>query len=173
MLDTQRSSTLRIRMPHKYSIGFRSGDMLGHSNTLTFCFSRKAVVCLERCYGSLECCNTAILPTFCREGTIFSFKLLQYTVESIIPSMNLISPVPAALVQPPYHDDTTALFDCRHNTVFLVLFIGSSPYTLYPIRSKPVDLCFIKPQDMLPVGRRFGLMCFSQLFESLFVYLLQ
>ena len=44
------SSTLHFRMPHRCSIGFRSGDMLGHSNTLTFDFFRKAVVCLERCF---------------------------------------------------------------------------------------------------------------------------
>ena len=54
----------------------------------------------------------------------------------------------------PNHDATTTMFDCRHSTLFLVLFIRSSPYILYPIRSKPVDICFIKPQDMLPVGRR-------------------
>ena len=55
MLDTFRPSTFHFRMPHRYSIGYRSGGMLGHSNTFTFNFFRKAVVCLERCFGSLSC----------------------------------------------------------------------------------------------------------------------
>ena len=38
-----------LRMPHGYSIGFRSGDILGHSITFTFNFFRKAVVILEVC----------------------------------------------------------------------------------------------------------------------------
>ncbi len=35
MLETLRSSTFRLRMPHRCSIGFRSGDMLGQSITFT------------------------------------------------------------------------------------------------------------------------------------------
>ncbi|CAI9624049.1 unnamed protein product [Staurois parvus] len=31
MLETLRSSTFCLRMPHRCSIGFRSGDMLGQS----------------------------------------------------------------------------------------------------------------------------------------------
>ncbi len=33
MLEILRSSTFRLRMPHRCSIGFRSGDMLGQSIT--------------------------------------------------------------------------------------------------------------------------------------------
>ncbi len=36
MLETLRSSTFRLRMPHRCSIGFMSGDMLGQSITFTF-----------------------------------------------------------------------------------------------------------------------------------------
>ncbi len=35
MLETLHSSTFRLRMPHRYSIGFRSGDMHGQSITFT------------------------------------------------------------------------------------------------------------------------------------------
>ncbi len=38
------SSTFRLRMPHRCSIGFRSGDMLGQSITFTLSFFSKAVV---------------------------------------------------------------------------------------------------------------------------------
>ncbi|CAI9598258.1 unnamed protein product [Staurois parvus] len=34
MLETLRSSTFHLWMPHRCSIGFRSGDMLGQSITL-------------------------------------------------------------------------------------------------------------------------------------------
>ncbi len=61
MLETLRSSTFRLRMPHRCSIGFRSGDMLGQSITFTLSFFRKAVVVLEVCLGSL-CWNTALRP---------------------------------------------------------------------------------------------------------------
>ncbi len=43
MLETLRSSTFRLRMPHRCSIGFRSGDMLGQSSTFTLSFFSKAV----------------------------------------------------------------------------------------------------------------------------------
>ncbi len=36
MLETLRSSTFCLRMPHRCSIGFRFGDMLGQSITFTY-----------------------------------------------------------------------------------------------------------------------------------------
>ncbi len=44
MLETLLSSTFHLRMPHRCSIGFRSGDMLGQSITFTLSFFNKAVV---------------------------------------------------------------------------------------------------------------------------------
>ncbi len=60
MLDTWCFSTFRLRMPHVCSIGFRSGDILGHSITFTFTFSfsSKAVVILAVCLGWLLCWKT-------------------------------------------------------------------------------------------------------------------
>ncbi len=52
MLDTWCFSTFRLRMPHMCSIGFRSGDILGHS----FTFSSKAFVILAVCLGWLLLC---------------------------------------------------------------------------------------------------------------------
>ncbi len=51
MLETLLSSTLHLRMPHRCSIGFRSGDMLGQSIIFTLSFFSKAVVVimLEYC----------------------------------------------------------------------------------------------------------------------------
>ncbi len=44
MLETLLSSTFCLRMPHRCSIRFRSGDMLGQSITFTLSFLSKAVV---------------------------------------------------------------------------------------------------------------------------------
>ncbi len=56
MLDTWCFSTFRLRKPHMCSIGFRSGDILGHS--ITFTFSSKAVVISAVCLGWLLCWKT-------------------------------------------------------------------------------------------------------------------
>ncbi len=93
MLETMRSSTFRLRIPHRCSIGFRSGDMLGQSITFTLIFFSKAVVVLEVCLGSLSCWNTALQPSLC-------FSMSQYMLAFMVPSMNCSSPVPAALMQP-------------------------------------------------------------------------
>ncbi len=46
LLETLRSSTFHLRMPHRCSIGFRCGDMLGQSITFTLIFFSKAVEAL-------------------------------------------------------------------------------------------------------------------------------
>ncbi len=50
MLDTWCFSTFRLKMPQMCSMGFRSGDILGHSI--------KAVVILVVCLGWLLCWKT-------------------------------------------------------------------------------------------------------------------
>ncbi len=50
-LETLPSSTFHLRMPHRCSKGFRSGDMLGQSITFTLSFFSKAavIIILEYC----------------------------------------------------------------------------------------------------------------------------
>ncbi len=62
MLETLQSSTFRLRMPHRCSIGFKSGDMLGQSITLPS-------ASLARQW-TLSCWNTALRPSLRREGLI-------------------------------------------------------------------------------------------------------
>ncbi len=100
MLETLRFSTFRLRMPHRCSIGFRSGDMLGQFITFTLSFFSKPVVFLEVCLGSLSCWTTALWPSLWREGIMLCFSMSQYMLAFIVPSMNCSSPVPAALIQP-------------------------------------------------------------------------
>ncbi len=57
ILETLCSSTFCLRMPHRCSIGFRSGDMLGQSITFTLSFFSKTVVVIM-----LEYCPAAQSP---------------------------------------------------------------------------------------------------------------
>ncbi len=92
MLETMRSSTFHLRMPHRCSIGFRSGDMLGQSITVTLSFLARQ--------RSLLCWNTALRTSLRREGIMLCFSVSQYMLALMVPSMNCSSPVPAALMQP-------------------------------------------------------------------------
>ncbi len=57
MLEILRSSTFHLRMPHRCSIGVRSGDMLGQPITFNLSFFSKAVVVIM-----LEYCPAAQSP---------------------------------------------------------------------------------------------------------------
>ncbi len=84
MLETLRSSTFHLRMPHRCSIRFRSGDMLDQSIIFTLSFISKAVVVVM-----LEYCPAAQSP---KGG---DHALLQYMLAFTVPSMNCSFPVPA------------------------------------------------------------------------------
>ena len=68
IFETLHTSTFRLRIPQRCSIGFKSGDRLGQSITITLSLFSKAMVVLEVCLWSLSCWNTALLPSFWREG---------------------------------------------------------------------------------------------------------
>ena len=68
MLATLCFSTFHLRMSHGFSIGFISDDILGQSIPSTLSFFNKGVVILEACLGSLLCYNTALRPSFWRQG---------------------------------------------------------------------------------------------------------
>ncbi len=104
MLETLRSSTFHLRMPHRCSIGFRSGDMLGQSITFTLSLFSKAVAVLAVCLGSLSCWNTALRPSLRREGIMLCLSMSQYMLAFMVPSMNCSSPVPQHSCSPrPWH----------------------------------------------------------------------
>ncbi len=91
MLETLCSSTFRLRMPHRCSIGFRSGDMLGQS--VTFSLS-KAVVVLEVCLGSLSCWNIAPQPSLQRERIMLCFSMSQYMSTALMQPQTMTLPPP-------------------------------------------------------------------------------
>ncbi len=57
-------------------------------------------VILTVCLGWLLCWKTAVQHSFWREGIIFCFRMSQCMLESMFPSINRSSPVPAVLMQP-------------------------------------------------------------------------
>ncbi len=165
MLDTWCFSTFHLRMPHMCSIGFRSGDILGHSITFTISFSSKAVVILAVCLGVV----VMLENSFWREGIIFCFRMSQYMLESMFPSMNRSSPVPAVLMQP-----QTMMLPPPCLTEGKTQFSWySSPGCCHTCWNKQVYLRLIRPQDMVLVIHALGQVVFSKLFAGFFVSQLQ
>ncbi len=76
MFETLHSSTFYLRMPHRCSIRFRSGDMLGQSITFT-------LSSLARQW-SLSCWNTALRPRLWREGIMLCFSMSQYMLAFMV-----------------------------------------------------------------------------------------
>ena len=97
IFETLCTSTFRLRIPQRCSIGFKSRDAwpVHHLNLFS-----KAVVILEVCLGSLSCWNTALQPSFWMEGIMLCCSISQYMLEFMFPSMKCNSPTPTALMQP-------------------------------------------------------------------------
>ena len=100
IFETMLTSTFQLMIPQRFSIGFKSGDMLGQSITVTPSLFSKAEVILEMCLGSLSCWNTALRPSFWREGIILCCSISQYMLEFMFTSMKCNSQTPATLMQP-------------------------------------------------------------------------
>ncbi len=159
MLETLCSSTFRLRMPHRCSMGFRSGDMLGQSITFTLSFFSKAVVVLEVCLGSLSCWNTALRPSLC-------FSMSQYMLAFMVPSMNCSSPVPAALMQPQTMTFPPPCLTVGRHTCLCTPHLLAATHAWHHL-NQIVYLGLIRPQDMVPVIHVLSLLVFSKLFCGL------
>ncbi len=92
MLETLSSSTFRFRMPQRFSMGLGLETCLASLSPLPS-------ASLARQW-SLSCWNTALRSSLRREGILLCFSMSQYMLAFMVPSMNCISPVPAALMQP-------------------------------------------------------------------------
>ncbi len=129
MLDTWCFSTFRLRMPHMCSIGFRSGDILGHSITFTFSFISKAVVISAVCLGSLLCWNCRSAQ-FLKGGHHLLLQNVTVHVGIHVSFNEPQLPSTSSTHAAPDHDATTTMLDCRQGTIFLVLLTRVSPHML-------------------------------------------
>ena len=59
-----RLATRSFSSLHRFSMGFRSGDWLGHSRTFICFFFSHSFVALAICFGSLSCWKTHPQPIF-------------------------------------------------------------------------------------------------------------
>ncbi len=59
-----RLATRTFSSLHRFSVGLRSGDWLGHSRTLMCFFLSHSFVALAVCFESLSCWNTHPRPIF-------------------------------------------------------------------------------------------------------------
>lgn len=72
------------RIPHRFSIGFRSGEHDGHFKTSILCVSSHSKVCRLRCTAALSCWNTHFLAPLLRNvGSKFICNTSIYSAEFI------------------------------------------------------------------------------------------
>ena len=93
-----RLATRSFSSLHRFSMGFRSGDWLGHSRSLLCFFLSHSFVALAVCFGSLSCWKTHPRPIFSAltEGRRLSPKISWYMAPFILPSIWWNRPVPLA-----------------------------------------------------------------------------
>ena len=131
--------TLIFNSFHKFSIGLRSGDWLGHGKIATLLSSNHFDVALAVCFGSLSCWNTKFCPN-CSISTDlmrFSDKMSRYIAPFMRPLMIWRQPVPLPEKQPHTMILAPANFYCRDG----VLWVEMPPCVSF----KPVDdnVCFL------------------------------
>ncbi len=138
MLETLRSSTFRLRMPHRCSIGFRSGDMLGQSITFTLSFFSKAVVVIM-----LEYCP-AVQPLKGGDHAPLQYVTVHVGIHGSLNELKLPSAVSTHAA--PDHDTHTTMLDCRQDTLVFVLLTWLPPHTLTP--SEPNTFILVSSDHM-------------------------
>ncbi len=97
-----RWATQSFSSLYRFSIGFRSGDWLGHSRNLKFFLRSHSLVALAVCLGSLSCWKTQPWPIFnaLTEGRRLLAKIPRYMAPSNLPSIRCSRPVPFAEKHP-------------------------------------------------------------------------
>ncbi len=136
MLETLHSSTFHLRMAHRCSIGFRSGECLASPSPLPSASLARQWSFWRRVWGRY---HVGILPcghSLWREGIMLCFSMSQYMLAFMVPSMNCSSAVPASTHAAPDHDTPTTMLDCRQDTLVFVLSPGCPPHTLDTIWTK-------------------------------------
>ncbi len=157
--------TLIFSSLHRFSMGFRSGDWLGHSSSLIFFLWNHFIVSLALCLGSLSCWNVhpLFIFSFLVDGSRFLSRMSRYISPFILPSIIWSLPVPLAEKQP-----QTMMLPPPNLTVGMV-FLGwwAVPFLLqtWCVEWLPKSsiLRFIWPYYSLPIIHRLLQMLFRKL----------
>ncbi len=123
-----RWATRSFSSLHRFSIGFRSGDSLGHSRTLK-CFLRShSLVALAVCLGSLSCWKTQPRPIFNALTEVVAQNLVIHG--PIHPPLNTVqSSCPLCRKAPPKHDVSTPMLHGWDGVLGIVLILLLPPNT--------------------------------------------
>ena len=90
LLERLCCSTSLFKIPQRCSVGIKSGGILGHNFHCLL---------LAVWFWSLLCWNILLLQSFWRMAAMLSDSILVYPQAFLVPSINVISPPPFALMQ--------------------------------------------------------------------------
>ncbi len=95
---------------HRFSVGLKSGDWLGHSRTLLCFFLSHSFVALAVCFGSLSCWNTHSQPIF---NALAGFNALALMVHGPVhlPFDEVQLSYPLSRKTPLKHNVSTSMID--------------------------------------------------------------
>ncbi len=135
---------------HRFSMGLRSGDWLGHSRTLMCFFLSHSFVSLVVCFGSLSCWNTHLRPIF---NALAGFNDLALTVHDPVhrPFDAVQLSCPLSRKTPPKHNVSTSMFDVGDGVLGVIGSIPPPPNTASWVDAKELDFGLIWPQHFHPV----------------------
>ncbi len=159
MLDTWCFSTFRWRMPHMCSIGFRSGDILGHSITFSCHLGGVfGVVILENSFWRGGGGGASSSASECHSTCWIHVSLNE-------PQLPSTSSRHAAqtMMRPP------ARLTVGKAEVSWYSSPGRRHTCWTPSESNKFTLDLIRPQDMVPVIHALGQVVFSKLFAGFLV----
>lgn len=157
--------TLIFSSFHRFSIGFKSGDWLGHSSSFIFFLWNQLRVSLAVCLGSLSCWN--VHPRFIFiilvDGSRYFIKNVSAHF-SIHPSFNYVKFASTVCWKAaPHHDVPTSKLHCWYG-VFRVMCSAICPPNMVCIMaSKEFNFALIWPDYILPVFHRLVQMLCSKL----------
>ncbi len=141
---------------HRFSMGFKSGDWLGHF------FLRHSFVALAVCFGSLPCRNTHPRPII---NALAGFNALALTVHGPVhrPFDAMQLSCRPSRNTPPNHV-STSMFDGGDGVLGVIGSIPPPPNTAICVDAKELDFGLIWPQRFHPfVLRIIGkLQCFLE-----------
>ncbi len=106
---------------HRVSMGFRSGDWLGHSRTSMCFFLSHSFVASAVCFGSLLCWSNHPRPIF---NALAGFNVLALVVYGPIhhPFYAVQLSCPLKRKTPPKHNVSTSMFDKRQTLKYKSIY---------------------------------------------------